>query len=169
MNAISFILLVQEYALMGRKPYKKFLEGDNRTDWRVVDEVFHKIGLREYKHRKLSELSEGKKQRAMLARALSQDKPMILLNKTTDHLNVKYTLPMMKTFKSLGRIAFSAFHDINLAFLYCHCIIVLKEGKVVQEGPPLSIEEQLINELSEVEPKILIDETSGQRYMVFLK
>lgn len=168
-HEFPFDLSVYDVVMMGRTPYKKFLEGDNAEDIRIVKKAIETVGLMGYEERRMSELSGGEKQRIILARVLAQETDTIILDEPTNHLDVKYTLHLMRTVKNLGCTVISAIHDINLAFIFCDYIFALKDGKIVKEGSPAIIDEALIQELYDVKAKIHCDESSGNKFAVFLE
>jgi iron complex transport system ATP-binding protein len=90
--------------------------------------------------RPLEELSGGEKQRVVLAQALAQDAPVLLLDEPTTHLDLHHVVGILDRVRSLahdrGRAVLAVFHDLNLASAYCDRAVALDGGRVVAEGTP---------------------------------
>ena len=133
-NHCNFDFTVQEMVLMGRSPHKRVLERDNANDYQIVADVIGKVGMSDFIKRQFSSLSGGEQQRIILARALAQEPKVLVLDEPTNHLDIKYQFQLLNTVKGLGILVIAAFHDLNIAALYCDRIYALKEGMVIREG-----------------------------------
>lgn len=129
-NIYDFDFSVRDIVLMGRSPHKKTMEQDNAEDRRIAREALARVGLSGFEERTFAELSGGEQQRVILARALAQQTRALILDEPTNHLDVKYQLQLLNTVKSLDLTVVAAFHDLNLAGLYCDEIYVLKDGRL---------------------------------------
>ena len=78
-NYYNFDFTVKEVVSMGRSPHKKNLERDNIEDFEIVKESLQKVGMSEFSNRSFSTLSGGEQQRVILARALAQKTPCLIL------------------------------------------------------------------------------------------
>lgn len=127
-----------EVVLMGRTPHLGFLcyEGQNDVDIAVramkITDTWHLAG------RRVGELSGGERQRLTIARALTQQPQVILLDEPTSHLDINYQIETLELISGLCRgsdlAAMAAMHDLNLAAQYCDRMIMLKRGRVYAEG-----------------------------------
>ncbi|MCQ2969368.1 MAG: ABC transporter ATP-binding protein [Clostridium sp.] len=154
-NNYDFDFTVSDMVLMGRAPYKSFLERDNKNDYDITNDALKKVGLLELKERSFNSLSGGEKQRVILARALAQESRCMILDEPTNHLDIKYQLQLLSIVKKLGIEVVAAIHDLNIAAMYCDKIYVLKDGKVVASGKPVDIlTSDLIREVYEVESEV---------------
>ena len=85
-------------------------------------------------------LSGGELQRAYIARALAQETPILLLDEPTAHLDLKASLELLECLeKRRSQQALTvviAIHDLNLAALYCHHLLLLNRGQLIAEGTP---------------------------------
>lgn len=142
-NFYNFDFTIEEVVLMGRSPHKKNLERDNAEDYRIVDECIDQVGMGAFKGRSFSSLSGGEQQRIILARALAQQTECIVLDEPTNHLDIKYQLQLMDIVKKLKITVIAAFHDLNIAAMYCDYLYAMKSGEIAYEGRP---EEVLIKE-----------------------
>lgn len=149
-------LTVGEIVRMGRYPYKELFEQYNDSDEVLVDSVLQKNGLSALKERKLSSMSGGEAQRAMLSKAIVQQTDMLILDEPTNHLDVKYQVELMNLLKDFLGLVIVSLHDLNLAANYCDYLYVLKDGKLFGQGTPEEIcKDVLLSNLFEVPFKVL--------------
>lgn len=166
-NNYDFDFTVSEMVLMGRSPYKKNMQSDTKEDYDIIGECLEKVGMSSYKNRIFSSLSGGEQQRIILARALAQKTESMILDEPTNHLDIKYQLQILDTVKDLGITVISAFHDLNIAAMYCDKIYALQSGKVVSYGTPEEvITPEIIRNLFEVESTVNMNE-DGILHVVF--
>lgn len=151
-------LTVYETVLMGRIPYKKsnFLEEDKI----IAIENIKKFGLKEYLFNYVEELSGGEKQRVLLARALTQQPKILILDESTSNLDLKYQMETMKIIKEIakkkGLIVLNIIHDLNIASLYSDKILFLKEGELKYFGETQTIiNQEIIREIFDVRVDII--------------
>ena len=92
---------------------------------------------------RLAELSGGEKQRVLLARALAQDAPLLLLDEPTAFLDIRHRLALYRLAERLcqerGRTVVTISHDINLAARFCSRLVLLHHGKIVADGPATEV------------------------------
>lgn len=158
-NYYNFEFSVEDIVMMGRAPHKRTMERDNANDYAIVEQALEKVGMASYKGRVFSSLSGGEQQRIILARALAQQTESLILDEPTNHLDIKYQLHLLDTVKELGITVIAAFHDLNIAAMYCDEIYALKNGKIVAFGSPEEvITPDLIRELYEVDAVVGTDE-----------
>lgn len=167
---MPFDFTVFDMVIMGRTPYKKFMERDTEEDRKITYASIEKAGLKGYEERSIHSLSGGERQRVIVARALAQNAKGMILDEPTNHLDIRYQLSLMRLVKSTGNTCLCALHDINMAFMFCDYVYAMKEGKIVAEGTPDDcITASLIEELYGVRAKILTDEETKRNYVLFLE
>ena len=129
-----------ELVLMGRTPHLKLLQGEGLGDLRVVRDAMRATDTWELAGRRIGELSGGERQRLLVARALAQETPLLLLDEPTAHLDVGHqaaTLRLMaRLCRNEGKAVLAAVHDLTLAAQFCHRLVMLHQGRVVAEGSP---------------------------------
>ncbi len=163
-NYYNFEFTVQDVVLMGRSPHKRAMESDNAQDYQIVRESLELVGMSAFIERSFSTLSGGEQQRVILARALAQQTPCLVLDEPTNHMDIKYQLQLMDIVKGLNRTIISAVHDLNIAAMYCTLIYVMKDGRVVAAGAPEEIlTAELIREVYEVEAEVFRDKSGYLR------
>jgi iron complex transport system ATP-binding protein len=130
---------VFESVLMGRTPHLGWLENEDEKDLEIAVEAMRLLGIEELATRRLGELSGGEIQKMLIARALTQQPSILLLDEPTTHLDISSKIGAMNLIKSLclkDKLAVMAvFHDLNLAARYCDSAILLKDGRSVASGP----------------------------------
>jgi iron complex transport system ATP-binding protein len=130
---------VENFIGMGRFPFKNFWEKNTREDREIIDDSLELTGTVHLKDRLLSELSGGELQLVCLARALAQNKELIICDEPVSSLDIKHSIRIMDLLHRLNRegsTIITVLHDINLASDYCGSILGLKEGEVFCYGKP---------------------------------
>lgn len=133
-------MTVGDYVLLGRWPYVGRFGVETRDDRRVVGEVTERLRIAGFAHRYLGELSGGERQRAVLARALAQQAPVLLLDEPTSALDIGHqqqALELVTELRCDHRLTVvAAMHDLTLAGLYADRLTMLSAGREVVSGPP---------------------------------
>jgi len=134
---------VEEIVCMGRFPYHRLFEPLDERDWKIVGAVMKRTGVQTLRQRRLSQLSGGEKQRVILASALAQEPRILLLDEPTRALDLKHQLQFYRILQEEQRqsqhTVVTVTHDVNLAIRFCRRIVVLKNGRLVADGPPQQI------------------------------
>jgi iron complex transport system ATP-binding protein len=107
-----------------------------------VAEALGALDLAALADRPVTHLSGGEQQRVMLAQALAQDAPLLLLDEPTAHLDVRHQLEHVTRVHDLaeaGRTVVAAVHDLELAARSAVRLLVLADGHVVADGPPAEV------------------------------
>jgi iron complex transport system ATP-binding protein len=132
-------MTAHEYAMLGRTPYIGYFGSPSRRDRVIVDEVLERLRLVEFAHRLMGELSGGERQRIVLARALAQQAPILLLDEPTSALDIGHqqqALELVTELRQTERLTvISALHDLTLAGTYTDRLTMLHHGEVVVSGP----------------------------------
>ncbi len=135
----DFDLSVEETVMLGRVPHHSTFGRDTSEDLRIVDEAMARTEITELADRMVATLSGGQRQRVMLARALAQQTPVMVLDEPSNHLDISHQHELMSTVRSLEGTVIAALHDLNLATQYCDSVVVLAAGRVVAAGPPAAV------------------------------
>jgi iron complex transport system ATP-binding protein len=129
---------VYEYVLLGRNPYINYFSSETSHDRDVIDRVLNRLDLVQFSARKLGTLSGGEVQRLVIARALAQEAPVLLLDEPTSALDIGHQQQALELVDSLrreqGLTIISAMHDLTLAGLYADRLVLMHEGHRVAEG-----------------------------------
>ena len=135
---LSFAFDVRDVVEMGRHPHRSRFGAPTPEDRTVVDRALERTRTAELADRSIDEVSGGERQRVLLARAIAQDTPVILLDEPTASLDVNHqveTLDLVRDLTDDGKTAVAAIHDLDLAARYCDRLVVLADGVVCGQGP----------------------------------
>jgi iron complex transport system ATP-binding protein len=131
---------VASYVLLGRTPHLGPLGREGATDLAVVARTLEQLDLTAFAERPLETLSGGERQRAMVARALAQQAPVLLLDEPTTALDVGHQQEVLELVDRLRRehelTVVSTMHDLTLAGQYADRLLLLDHGEVVVSGSP---------------------------------
>lgn len=137
-GALDFTVL--DVVLMGRYPHKNSLWRETPEDYAVARRALEQVGAGHLADRTYATLSGGEKQRVVVARALAQSAPIMLLDEPTSSLDLRHQLEILETVTSLARekqtAVALALHDLSLAARFCHEIVLLSNGRAVAAGSP---------------------------------
>lgn len=134
---------VADYVMLGRTPHLGYLAAETRHDVETVRLALDKLDLSEFARRPLGTLSGGEAQRAVLARALAQEAPVLLLDEPTASLDVGHAVEVLDVVDELrekeGLTVVTAAHDLTLAGRYADRLVLMNHGSIVAEGDPESV------------------------------
>ncbi len=132
-----------DYVLLGRSPYIGYFASPSKHDRAIVDDILVRLGLDGFADRRLDELSGGERQRLVIARALAQEAPVLLLDEPTSALDIGHQQQALELVEQLrrehGLTVLSAMHDLTLAGMYADRLVLLHEGAVVASGPAANV------------------------------
>ena len=125
-------LTVREVVAMGRSPYTGFFGTLSKADWEVVDEALRQVGMSPWADRYVQMLSDGERQKVMIAKALAQQTPVLVLDEPTAFLDYPSKVEMMKLLcrlaKEMDKTIVLSTHDIELAAKIATRFLLLSEN-----------------------------------------
>jgi iron complex transport system ATP-binding protein len=131
---------VQQAVMMGRTPYLGWLGNPGITDYEKTKWAIDRTQISDFTERRVDELSGGEQQLVLVARALAQDSPVILLDEPTAHLDLRHQATILDLVHTLARerglAVLMSLHDLNLVSLYSDRIALLSEGNILAVGSP---------------------------------
>jgi iron complex transport system ATP-binding protein len=131
---------VWETVLFGRTPYLGFLGQISNKDEEIARQSLARVSALPLADRRVGELSGGEQQRVLLARALCQSTPILLLDEPTAHLDLQYQVSLLQLVHDLARkdnlAVLVALHDLNLAAHYADRIALMVAGIIKAMGKP---------------------------------
>jgi iron complex transport system ATP-binding protein len=162
---------LRQYVLYGRYPFHGPLDRDSEEDRAVATRVLSEVGLADRADDGLLSISGGERQRAILARALAQETPLLLLDEPTTHLDIAHQLDLLTRVRALSRdrgvTVLAALHDLNLAARYADRIVVLSRGRRVADGTPREVlSEDLLARVWGVAADLALDARTGLPYLL---
>lgn len=133
-------MTVFDIVALGRYPHTNWFGTLSQTDVEVVRSAMEKVGLEGFDNRDFQQLSDGEKQRAMIAKALAQDTPFIMLDEPTAHLDLPNRVEVMRLLKTLARTTYKSIllstHELDLALQVSDRIWLMQKDKPMQCGTP---------------------------------
>jgi iron complex transport system ATP-binding protein len=168
--APAFSYSVLEMVLMGRSPYLGRFGTAKPEDWAKVRWAMAAANVQHLADRPIEELSGGEHQRVILAQALAQDAPVLLLDEPTTHLDIRHVFEFLGVVRRLarrdGKTVLAVFHDLNIAAATCDRIVALSAGRVVANGPPGEVlTRDLVWEVFGVEADVAPAESTGRPFV----
>jgi len=135
------IMSVEEFVLLGRTPhYGEFQFLETKSDLDIAQRSMALTDTLKLKDHLIGEISGGERQLALIARALTQDPELLLLDEPTAHLDINHQVGILDLIrrlnKELGLTVIMVLHDLNLASEYCHRLVLLDNGGVHKIGRP---------------------------------
>jgi iron complex transport system ATP-binding protein len=131
-------MTVGDYILLGRSPYISLFGSERGHDHRAADAVVKRLDLVSFAKRRLGELSGGEAQRVVLARALTQGAPVLLLDEPSAALDLGEGQRVLELVDELrlerGLTVISAMHDLGIIGQFADRLAVLVEGRLIQVG-----------------------------------
>lgn len=136
-----------ETVLMGRNPYQHHLQNESKKDWKIVEECMKLTHTWHLRFAKPNEMSGGELQRVMIARALAQQTPTLLLDEPISNLDIAHQFEILDLLRTINQKEHKnillVIHDLNMALHYCSQLLLLHEGGILFQG---SIEQGLSSE-----------------------
>ncbi len=159
------------YVLYGRYSAHGLLGRETEEDAAIARAALGEVGLADRPEDGVLTLSGGERQRAVLARALSQRAPLLLLDEPTSQLDIGHQLDLLARVGRLARerglTVVAALHDLNLAARYAARLVVLSRGRAVADGPPATVlSSRLMARVWGVEAELRRDPASGLPYLL---
>lgn len=133
-------LTVADLVGLGRSPYTGFWGTLGEEDEKVVDEAINMVGIGQLAKRMIQNLSDGERQKVMIAKALAQQTPVIFLDEPTAFLDYPSKVEMMQMLHHLSRSAektiFLSTHDLELALQVADTVWLMMDDNTIHIGSP---------------------------------
>ncbi len=162
-NVEASFITVEDYVLMGRLPYhSRFTFFESNKDYEIAHKYMKLTNTFHLKDKFMTELSGGEQQLAGIARALTQEPELLLLDEPTSHLDITHQVQILNLLQRLNTelklSVLMIIHDLNLAGEYCDYLVMMNKGKIHTDGSP----EQVLNykNIEEVYDTVVVTETN---------
>jgi iron complex transport system ATP-binding protein len=137
------LLSVLEFVSLGRHPHTGFMGKLESRDQEVVTDSLIAVKAQDLAERFIDQLSDGERQKVVLARALAQEPKLMLLDEPTAHLDLKHRVEVMGILRGLcrtrGLTVVAAIHDVDVASKVSDLVLTLKSGELKDAGRPEKI------------------------------
>lgn len=134
---------VWEMVLLGRTPHLGWLGSLTPRDEEIARQAMERTDVSGLAERRIGELSGGEQQRVLMARALAQSAPILLMDEPTTHLDLQYQVAIMDLARSLAEqeklAVLISLHDLNLVARYAHRVALLVAGELQAIGTPAEV------------------------------
>ena len=133
----AFNLNVLETVLLGRAPYLSLLQRPSERDYATAFRALETVGITALWDRPVPALSGGERQLVILARALTQEPDILLLDEPTsllDVCNARHILILMRDLRAQGQTVIFTTHDPNAASTTADHVVLMRQGRVLQAG-----------------------------------
>ena len=152
-------LSVWDTVLTGRTPHLNWLGQMSENDKNIAVQAMQRTDTLELSNRRVNQLSGGEQQRTLLARALTQSTPIMLMDEPTAHLDLQHQVNILNYVRSLARIeglsVIIAMHDLNIVARYADEIALLVDGAIRAVGAPeMILEPGLLSEVYNIPLKV---------------
>jgi iron complex transport system ATP-binding protein len=139
-TALPFSMRVEEVVALGRLPHEAALRGATPADRAAVAAAIDRVGLGHLLGRDARELSLGERQLVLLALAVAQEAPVLLLDEPTVHLDLRHQVEAMELLQDLnerdGTALVAVLHDLGLASHFFPRLVLIAHGRILADGTP---------------------------------
>lgn len=158
-HPVDFPFTAFEVVLMGRMPYLRRFQYESRKDREIAMGAMEMTDTTHLAPLRITEISTGEKQRVVIARALTQEPEILLLDEFTSSLDLQHQMTLYNLLSRLqsekGITIVNISHDMNMASLFGDRILMLREGKIKSLGKPVEvINEKNLEEVFQVRMRI---------------
>ena len=149
-----------EVVEFGRTPYLQWTGYPSQQDKKIVTDAMQATNTLHLSKRRVDELSGGEQQRLLLARAIAQATPILLLDEPITYLDLKHQITILQQIAQLVRnrklAVLITLHDLNWAAQFCHKIGILSEGNLIAQGTPEEVlDETTLSRVYQTDVKIM--------------
>ncbi|MBP7358967.1 MAG: ABC transporter ATP-binding protein [Prevotella sp.] len=138
-------ITAKELVGMGRSPYTDFWGSISEEDNKIIEDAMNTVGIKHLEDRMIQTLSDGERQKVMIAKALSQQTPIIFLDEPTAFLDFPSKIEIMQLLRKLcrdaGKTIFLSTHDLEIALQIADTVWLMNRKKEVSIGTPKQLSE----------------------------
>jgi iron complex transport system ATP-binding protein len=163
-------LTVRELVALGRFPYQSFWSNQDQDKSKIA-EAMVMANVMALSNVLVDQLSGGQRQRCWIAMALAQDTNVLLLDEPTTYLDLKVQVELMQLLQRLSRDKNCAMaivmHELNLAAAFADKLVMMKEGRIIQQGQPQDIfTEENLAEVFQLDAQVIIDSHANKPFCI---
>ena len=159
-------IIVKDYIKLARYIYNDYNQGENK----IVEDVIKLLKIEDLKFKYLNQLSGGELQKVILARALSQETKILILDEPTANLDPLHQLEIMNVLKDLVKkkdlTIITTLHDINLALSFCDEIVLINKDKKIQGPTDKIINKENIKTYFKLDSSFTVNPFTNKAYVI---
>ena len=157
---VPFSVRVEELVALGRLPHEDPLRGPRSADRAAVASAIERVGIGHLVGRDVRELSLGERQLTLVALAVAQSAPTLILDEPTVHLDLRHQVGTMELLEDLnerdGTTVLAVLHDLGLAATFFPRLVLIDEGRIVADGSPTDVlSDERIRQVFDVDPAMV--------------
>ena len=141
--ALPFATRVEEVVGLGRIPHEDPFRGPRPADHAAIRSAIDRVGIGDLVGRDARELSLGERQLVLIAMAVAQDTPILLLDEPTVHLDLRHQVAAMELLVGLnerdGMTVVAVLHDLGMAAHFFGRLVLLERGRIIADGSPAEV------------------------------
>lgn len=141
-TTLSFDFSIRDVVAMGRHPYTGRFDRIGPSERQLVEAAMYRTHVHDLAERPFSEVSGGERKRVLIARAIAQETPAMLVDEPTASLDINHQLAVFELLEELvadEKAILAAIHDLDLAARYCDRLLLLDRGSIVAAGDPAEV------------------------------
>lgn len=170
---LEFDFTVEETVMMGRYPYFSGLTGPKKEDQKKVKEALKLTDMTAFSHRSVTNLSGGERQRTIIARALAQDTPLMMLDEPVSQLDIYHQIEVLKLLRKItdskNKTIIAVLHDLNQITEFTDEVMVMDNGRIVANGKPQKVlTPQLLKAVFKVDAEWVCSESKKPHLTYFI-
>ncbi len=168
-NTVPEDVTVETLVSYGRIPHKQHFKKFIDNDEEIINWAINLTDLDSYRDKKVMSLSGGERQRAFISMALAQKPEILFLDEPTTYLDIYHQIEILELVKKLNKehniTIVMVLHDINQTMKYSHNIVIMKNGKIINEGKPNDIiTRELLKEVYRVDG--IVNNIEDEKYFI---
>jgi iron complex transport system ATP-binding protein len=138
-----FPYTVADVVLMGRVSHVSLFSVPSKDDRLAAAEAIEKVGIAHLRERPYTKISGGERQLVLVARALAQDAPILILDEPTSHLDFRNQILILNKVREIvrkkGLTVLMTLHDPNLAMQFSDHVVMIETGRIIAQGAPCDV------------------------------
>lgn len=162
----AFAYSVHDIVLMGRTPYLGLFARPGDADHQIADDALERVGMLAFRDRPYTQLSGGQQQMVMIARGLTQQCDILLMDEPDAHLDPRNRHRIMQIVRALVRDNLTfliSSHTPNHALAYADRVLLLRDGATLAQGtPPETLTEPLLSAAYDLDIEIIVQQQDGK-------
>ena len=158
---------VEQVVMMGRTAYMSWIGRPSNKDEEIVRIAMESTNTSLLAERRIAELSGGERQRVMLARALAQSTPLLVMDEPTNHLDLQHQGTILSLVRQQvvqqNLAVLMVLHDLNLVSQFADKAALMSEGKIIKVGSPGEVlKAEIISQVYQAHIEVVLHPKTGQ-------